>query len=45
MKCDGVADNMMKHNQFFNLLSFLLKTKQGVYFVQPIFMEVDVDTV
>jgi hypothetical protein len=45
MKCDEVKDNMMKHNQFFNLLSFLLKTKQGVYFMWPIFMEVDTDTV
>jgi hypothetical protein len=42
MKYDEVTDNMMKHKQFFNLLSFL---DQGVYFVQPDFMEVDTDTV
>jgi hypothetical protein len=45
MKCDEVRDNMMKHNQFFNLLSFVLKAKQGVYFVRPISVEVDTDTV
>jgi len=33
VKCDEFTDNMMKHNQFFNLRSFLLKTKQSVYFV------------